>query len=138
MGIVPPKRPKIVGDFIRKRRTALKLSQRALGVLFQPPVTTQFISNVERGVTPLPPVHVSTLAQALQVPAETLMDLLEREYALKLNGRLGRSAEEHSSPAPQELFLKELRDAFLRADVKTRDAFAALCESVLHVPKRPL
>ncbi len=51
----------IVGAFIRQRRETLGLSQRALGQLFQPPVTTQFISNVERGVTPLPPVHISTL-----------------------------------------------------------------------------
>ena len=44
------KQPKLVGAFIRQRREALGLSQRALGLLFSPPVTTQFISNVERGV----------------------------------------------------------------------------------------
>src|ERR1700747_3131669 len=84
------KRPKLVGNFIRERREALGLSQRALGLLFSPPVTTQFISNVERGVTPLPPAHVPTLCKALMVSEGELMALLEREYTVKLSGRLGR------------------------------------------------
>src|SRR4051812_50030016 len=91
--IESPKRPKLVGNFIRQRREALNLSQRALGLLFDPPVTTQFISNVERGVTPLPPVHIPTLAKALATNDTEIMLLLEREYALKLNGRLGKSED---------------------------------------------
>src|SRR3984957_15346979 len=83
------KRPKIVGNFIRQRREALGLSQRALGLLFEPAVTTQFISNVERGVTPLPPAHVPTLTKALRVSESEMMALLEREYTQKLSGRLG-------------------------------------------------
>src|SRR3954470_22236072 len=83
------KRLKIVGNFIRERREALGLSQRALGMLFTPPVTTQFISNMERGVTPLPPAQVPTLARGLSVAEGEIMSLLEREYAAKLSGRLG-------------------------------------------------
>src|SRR3954468_24285738 len=85
------KRPKIVGNFIRDRREALGLSQRALGLLFTPPVTTQFISNVERGVTPLPPAHIPTLTKALNVSESEFMALLEQEYAYKLSGRLGKA-----------------------------------------------
>src|SRR3954447_22339910 len=85
-----PKQPKLAGHFIRQRREALGLSQRALRLLFSPPVTTQFISNVERGVTPLPPAHVPTLTKALLVSENELMVLLEREYAAKLSGRLGK------------------------------------------------
>src|SRR5579884_1380614 len=84
------KRPRLVGNYIRSRREALGLSQRALGLLFTPAVTTQFISNVERGVTPLPPAHVPTLAKALSVSDAEIMNLLEKEYSLKLNERLGR------------------------------------------------
>src|SRR3954470_10167785 len=87
------KRPRLVGNFIRTRREALGLSQRALGLLFDPPVTTQFISNVERGVTPLPPAHVPTLTRALQVSEAEMMTLLEQEYTLKLSGRLGIQQE---------------------------------------------
>src|SRR4051812_39391659 len=87
------KSPKLVGNFIRERRESLGLSQRALGLLFDPPVTTQFISNIERGVTPLPPVHVPTLTKALLVPEAEFTALLEREYALKLTGRLGKTLD---------------------------------------------
>src|SRR3954470_13976428 len=83
-------RPKLVGKFIRKKRELAGLSQRALGLMFNPPVTTQFISNLERGVTPLPLNHVPTLVKALNVTETELMGLLEREYTLKLSGRLAR------------------------------------------------
>jgi len=132
------KRPKIVGDFIRQKREGLKLSQRALGQLFSPAVTTQFISNVERGVTPLPPAHVPTLARALSVSEPELMELLEREYSTKLSGRLGVALHSAEPPASVEIqFLKSISDAYFRADIKTREAFATVCESILRVPKRP-
>lgn len=83
-------RPKLVGNFIRQKREAAGLSQRALGLLFSPPVTTQFISNLERGVTPLPLNHIPTLVKALQVSETEIMSLLEREYTMKLSGRLAR------------------------------------------------
>src|SRR6478609_9296856 len=91
--VVDSKQPKLVGNFIKSRRTSLNLSQRALGLLFDPPVTTQFISNVERGVTPLPPAHVPTLTKALQVSESEMMGLLEKEYTMKLSGRLGISQD---------------------------------------------
>src|SRR5207248_2812738 len=97
------KRPKLVGSFIRQRRESLGLSQRALGLLFTPAVTTQFISNLERGVTPLPPAHVSTLARALSVAEDELTTLLSKEYSLKLSGRIGKlpdSAPDGTALAP--------------------------------------
>jgi len=146
-----PKRPRLVGEFIRKRREALNISQRALGLLFQPPVTTQFISNVERGVTPLPPTHVPTLAQALQVNEGELLALLEKEYTLKLSGKLGKGEELQSvtasSPSAQSLlngleistpdlsFMKTLYSAYKQADPKTRQAFATVCETILQISK---
>jgi transcriptional regulator with XRE-family HTH domain len=82
------KKPKLVGAFIRERRVQAGLSQKALGMLFVPPVTTQFISNVERGVTPFPPAHLSTLIQALAISYDEILKLLEQEYAYKLNDRV--------------------------------------------------
>jgi len=119
------------------------MSQRALGLLFSPPVTTQFISNVERGVTPLPPTHIPVLAKALATSDSELMALLEKEYALKLNGRLGRPGGElenlggEPSPIIPSLvvsntdfdFMKSLYDSYRGADTKTRQAFATVCES---------
>jgi transcriptional regulator with XRE-family HTH domain len=141
------KRLKIVGEFIRKRRESLGISQRALGLHFNPPVTTQFISNVERGVTPLPPTHIPVLAKALLVSDSELMVLLEKEYAQKLNGRLGKSAESPSEDAskdalpsliiegPDFQFMRSLYDAYRGADEKTKQTFATVCESILNVSK---
>ncbi len=139
------KRLKLVGDFIRNRRETLGLSQRALGLLFEPAVTTQFISNVERGVTPLPPIHIPVLAKALSIKDSELMVLLEKEYAMKLNGRLGRTEDVHGEEGnfvpglviakPDYDFMKSLYDAYRAADPKTRQAFASACENVLKMPK---
>src|SRR3990167_4936545 len=142
----PVKNPRLVGGFIRKRRESLSLSQRALGQLFKPPVTTQFISNVERGVTPLPPSHVPTLAGALKVSEEELMNLLEREYAAKLSGRLGRAAQDSPTSdgdgktqlivVPDDYpFMRRLYDAYSRLDEKNRRAFVTVCESMLNLPR---
>jgi transcriptional regulator with XRE-family HTH domain len=161
-----PKRPKIVGNFIRQRRETLNLSQRALGLLFDPPVTTQFISNVERGVTPLPPAHVPTLTKALQVSESEMMGLLEKEYTLKLCGRLGLPNETqvprgavvipmssavpaHASlassnlphlpvSAPDYEFIQSLYEAYRTADPKTRQTFAGLCQTVLGLRAAPI
>lgn len=139
--------PRLVGNFVRQRREALGLSQRALGLLFSPPVTTQFISNVERGVTPLPPSHIPTLTQALSVSEDEIRALLEREYALKLSDRLGKpvngtdppGAEASLSqltvcPADYE-FIRNLYDAYRKADPKSQQAFATVCESMLSMPR---
>ena len=139
--MIEAKRPRLVGGFIRSRRENLGLSQRALGLLFVPPVTTQFISNVERGVTPLPPAHVPTLARALNTAETDLMGLLEREYSAKLNERLGRPEgpqDDKETPgltiAPGDLaFMQCLYDAYKQADPKTRQTFANVCESILNV-----
>lgn len=146
------KRPRLVGNFIRQRREALGLSQRALGLLFTPPVTTQFISNVERGVTPLPPAHVPILAQALKINDAEIMSLLEKEYTLKLSDRIGKTGDGDAGASDSALamilpslqvsktdydFIKSVYDAYKQADPKTRQAFATVCETILSVPKPP-
>ena len=143
------KRPKLVGNFIRERREALGLSQRALGLMFNPAVTTQFISNVERGVTPLPPSHIPTLVKALNVSDAEITNLLEKEYTLKLSGRLGRPADaisdwNGSAPSGNHLavsqsdlnFMRSLYEAYKQADTKTKQTFANVCESILNVSKK--
>lgn len=140
-------RPKLVGNFIRQRREAAGLSQRALGMLFSPPVTTQFISNLERGVTPLPLNHVPTLTKALGINEAEMMTLLEQEYTLKLSGRLARmdfkaegaeAAKAAGTILPVQSedldFMRVLYNAYRQADPKTRQEFASVCENVLKVP----
>lgn len=139
-------RPKLVGEFIRQKREAKRLSQRALGQLFDPPVTTQFVSNLERGVTPLPPNHIPTLTHALAISEAELTSLLEREYALKLSHRVRGPGDESAAlpngqnqisiAATDYAFMRNLYDAYRLADTKTRIAFATVCESILNIPPK--
>jgi len=135
------KSPKLVGTFIKQRRQSLDLSQRALGQMLTPVVTTQFISNLERGVTPLPLSHLPALAKALQISDAELTSLLEREYALKLSNRLGienggqvdvgggnRKLDVSSSDFD---FMKNLYEAYCIADPKAKQAFLSVCENIL-------
>ncbi len=130
-------RPRLVGTFIRKRREAVGLSQRSLGLLFNPPVTTQFVSNLERGVTPLPLHHVPTLCKALSVNEAEIMSLLGKEYTLKVSGRLGLADGESAGNADPMIsvaaedfaWMKGLYENYFKADSRTKQAFTAMCES---------
>lgn len=137
----------VVGQFIRQKREAAGLSQRALGQLFEPPVTTQFISNIERGVTPLPPAHISTITRALKISEEELMHTLEREYSLKISHRVGRPELAAFSPtarspveshdtirfedAADRLFFVRIYEAYRNSDENRRRQFQEMSESVL-------
>lgn len=139
------KQPRLVGQFIRSQRELVGLSQRALGMLFTPPVTTQFISNVERGVTPLPPVHIPTLCTALKIQESEIMTLLEREYAVKLSERLGMNGSNgvmlhrgiEATPLTVESsdfgFVSQVYHAYQLADSNTRKAFETICENMFKV-----
>ena len=130
-----------VGQYIRKKREEAGLSQRSLGLLFQPPVTTQFISNVERGVTPLPTVHIQTLVQTLKIPESELLAEMEREYTAKISAKLGHSGAPiphgefgQSLLIPKEhfLFFEKLLTAYKDADPKTQESIRNLIETTLH------
>ncbi len=130
--------PKVVGKFIRERRAALKLSQKALGQLLAPAVTTQFISNIERGVTPLPVSHVQGVAKALNVTEPELMALMEKEFTARLSGKLGHAPDSvsahftHLQIRTQDMpWVKSVYDAFQTADEQTRQAFLTVCASIL-------
>lgn len=137
------KSPNLVGSFIRQRREALKLSQRALGSAFMPQVTTQFVSNLERGVTPLPPPHIPVLAKMLQIEEAELAAMLQKEYAAKLSYRLGKTenGSVEGDAAPETVFLpvrrelhsfmKKLYEALQSASPDSQEAVKASCESLL-------
>lgn len=74
---------KMVGDFIKKRRTSLKLTQKALSerLGFR---TSQFISNLERGVAEIPPARVKEFAEILQVDSNEFANLIAESLRRKL------------------------------------------------------
>lgn len=150
MADIHSKTPNIVGQFIRSRRESLGLSQRALGLLFTPPVTTQFVSNIERGVTPLPPAHLAVLTQSLKITDEELLQVMEKEYAAKISQRVGRPelvsvdrVDTHhlngmpslSISAGHFEFISKLYESFRQADPKTQETFKGVCDTILHLTK---
>ena len=82
------KSPNWVGAFIRQKREEKGYSQKELGQKFEPPVTTQFVSNLERGITPIPAVHIQALVKTLSLHEPELMVLMEKEYAAKLTHKI--------------------------------------------------
>ena len=82
------KSPNWVGSFIRQKREEKGFSQKELGQKFEPPVTTQFVSNLERGITPVPANHIQSLVKNLALNESELMVLMEKEYAAKLTHKI--------------------------------------------------
>jgi hypothetical protein len=124
-------------------------------------VTTQFISNIERGVTPLPPAHISTLTRALKIPEEDLMHTLEREYSMKISNRVGRPELAMQDYVPggltpgqyarapidssdqsvlsiesgdRALFAK-IYEGYKSADETVKESFQNMADTVLHLSK---
>jgi|GEM_PF-832174 len=146
---------KLIGTFIRQKREILGLSQKELGQKLMPPVTTQFISNMERGVTPLPATHIPALASALGVPESEITQVLEKEFLLKLANKSRPSPDkngdpmlEPDGPVPEKLallvreshheFMVRLAEALPGATLPQLDALATVCEQQFKIPARVL
>lgn len=110
------KSPNWVGSFIRQKREEKHLSQKELGQKFTPPVTTQFVSNLERGITPVPAVHIQTLVKGLDINEQELMALMEKEYAAKLTHKIAgqHSDHSHSHNAPAVLVIPKQDEEFFK------------------------
>jgi transcriptional regulator with XRE-family HTH domain len=111
------KSPNWVGAFIRQKREDKGLSQKELGQMFSPPVTTQFVSNLERGITPIPAVHIQALVKSLEFNEQELMILMEKEYAAKLTHKIaGQHAEpgHHHESSPAVLIVPRNDEEFFK------------------------
>lgn len=110
----PHKSPNWVGSFLREKREAKGLSQKELGQKFVPPVTTQFVSNLERGITPIPAPHIQSLVRALDLNEPELMVLMEKEYAAKLTHKIAGQHFEHQGDAPAVLVIARHDEEFFK------------------------
>ena len=109
------KSPNWVGSFIRQKREAKGFSQKELGQKFEPPVTTQFVSNLERGITPIPAVHIQALVRSLEMNESELMVLMEKEYAAKLTHKIaGQHFEGHGEQSPAVLVIARQDEEFFK------------------------
>ena len=107
--------PNWVGQFIRQKREDKSLSQKELGQRFEPPVTTQFVSNLERGITPVPAVHIQALVRALEINEPELMVLMEKEYAAKLTHKIaGQHTDMSGESAPAVLVIPKVDEEFFK------------------------
>jgi transcriptional regulator with XRE-family HTH domain len=118
------KSPNWVGAFIRQKREDKGLSQKELGQKFEPAVTTQFVSNLERGITPIPAVHVQALVRALGINEQELMILMEKEYAAKLTSKIaGQNMEPHAD-APAVIVVPKAEEAFFKMLVQNYNSLS--------------
>lgn len=108
------KSPNWVGSFIRQKREAKGLSQKELGQKFEPAVTTQFVSNLERGITPIPAVHIQALVRSLDLNEAELMVLMEKEYAAKLTSKISGHHMDHGENAPAVLVIAREDEEFFK------------------------
>ena len=108
------KSPNWVGAFIRQKREDKGLSQKELGQKFEPAVTTQFVSNLERGITPVPAVHVHALVRALEISEHELMILMEKEYAAKLTHKIAGQQMDGDVQAPAVLVIPQQDEEFFK------------------------
>jgi transcriptional regulator with XRE-family HTH domain len=108
------KSPNWVGSFIRQKREAKGLSQKELGQKFEPAVTTQFVSNLERGITPIPAVHIQALVRSLELNEAELMVLMEKEYAAKLTNKIAGHHFEHGENSPAVLVIPKQDEEFFK------------------------
>ena len=108
------KSPNWVGAFIRQKREEKHLSQKELGQKFSPAVTTQFVSNLERGITPVPAVHIQALVKGLDLNEHELMALMEKEYAAKLTHKIAGQHTEHAADAPAVLVVAKHDEEFFK------------------------
>ena len=107
------KSPNWVGAFIRQKREDKGFSQKELGQKFEPPVTTQFVSNLERGITPIPAVHIGGLVKSLDLNEHELMVLMEKEYAAKLTHKIAGSSD-FSGDAPAVMVVAKQDEEFFK------------------------
>ena len=113
------KSPNWVGAFIRQKREEKHFSQKELGQKFSPPVTTQFVSNLERGITPVPAVHIQALVKGLDLNEHELMALMEKEYAAKLTFKIAGQHSEHHSDAPAVLVIPKHDEEFFKWTIQS-------------------
>jgi transcriptional regulator with XRE-family HTH domain len=97
---------KLVGNYIREHREKVGLSQGDVAKQLRLK-TAQSISNIERGISPLPRAKIKKLSTILRIEKGEILTLVLRELQDRYAKAVG--AESHSILLPQDLGSKEKR-----------------------------
>jgi len=73
----------IIGNFIREKRTKKGISQGDLGKRLGYG-SAQFISNLERGLAPLPPKIMKDLTKYLDISEREMLSIMLKEHEVYL------------------------------------------------------
>lgn len=80
-----------MGQFIRAKRTELKISQTDLGrMLGWTSSKGQVISNIERGLQQMPPEYINKLSLILVTPRELILDYYVEDFRESLYKELNK------------------------------------------------
>ena len=69
---------------LRDRRRALDITAVEIIDRIREPISVQFISNIERGLTPIPEAKIGRWAKAYELDPVSLVDSILRDYRVHL------------------------------------------------------
>ena len=73
----------ILGDLIKKRRNKANITQAEISSKFGF-TSSQYMSNVERGISVLCPKYFNDLAKILKINADQLYEAAVKDYAVRI------------------------------------------------------
>ena len=124
---------RLVGNFLRKRRMSLKLTQRQIAEMlgFQ---TCQFISNIERGIADIPPSRIKDFAGVLQLEAGDLAAMVSESMRTKLLKKTAISfTSEEGSTSEEDPFLNAFVLAWRTASPQAKESLKYVVMKVLNI-----
>lgn len=93
-----------IGTVIRQARLARGLSLKAFADAILPRTSHQFVSNIERGLCPLPADKIPGAAEILSIREDVLIDALVEDYRARIEVEVENvRAAASRRPDPSEL-----------------------------------
>lgn len=118
----------LLGKFLKKLRVKNKLSQKELATRLGLK-TSQFISNIERGVSQIPSTKIREFANVLNFEADDLANMLSESYKNKICKR--NSLIESNSD--DDIFLKNFIIAWKTAGDKDKESLKIIISKMLNI-----
>lgn len=118
----------LLGKFLRKLRVKHKLSQKAVATKLGLK-SSQFISNIERGLSQIPSSKICEFAKILNFEADDLAKMLSESYKNKICKR--NSLNKNDSD--DDIFLKNFIIGWRTADEKDKESLKIIISKMLNI-----